>query len=76
MGQNLGHYPLHEPVADDRRRDDDRLGGARPGPKPAHPIAIWLGTLMPRALALTGRVADGWIPEGYGPVGVIIGSAL
>jgi alkanesulfonate monooxygenase SsuD/methylene tetrahydromethanopterin reductase-like flavin-dependent oxidoreductase (luciferase family) len=38
-----------------------RVGGARPGPKPAHPIAIWLGALMPRALALTGRVADGWV---------------
>jgi alkanesulfonate monooxygenase SsuD/methylene tetrahydromethanopterin reductase-like flavin-dependent oxidoreductase (luciferase family) len=38
-----------------------RVSGARPGPKPAHPIAIWLGALMPRALALTGRVADGWV---------------
>ena len=37
-----------------------RLGGARPGPKPAHPIGIWLGAAKPRALALTGRVADGW----------------
>ncbi|OLE36261.1 MAG: hypothetical protein AUG48_08000 [Actinobacteria bacterium 13_1_20CM_3_68_9] len=37
-----------------------RLQGARPGPKPAHPIAIWLGAAKPRALALTGRVADGW----------------
>jgi alkanesulfonate monooxygenase SsuD/methylene tetrahydromethanopterin reductase-like flavin-dependent oxidoreductase (luciferase family) len=37
-----------------------RLEGMRPGPKPAHPIAIWLGAAKPRALALTGRVADGW----------------
>jgi len=37
-----------------------RLDGARIGPKPAHPIAIWLGAAKPRALALTGRVADGW----------------
>jgi alkanesulfonate monooxygenase SsuD/methylene tetrahydromethanopterin reductase-like flavin-dependent oxidoreductase (luciferase family) len=37
-----------------------QLDGARPGPKPAHPIAIWLGAAKPRALALTGRVADGW----------------
>jgi alkanesulfonate monooxygenase SsuD/methylene tetrahydromethanopterin reductase-like flavin-dependent oxidoreductase (luciferase family) len=37
-----------------------RLEGARPGPKPAHPIGIWLGAAKPRALALTGRVADGW----------------
>lgn len=37
-----------------------RLAGARPGPKPAHQISIWLGAAKPRALALTGRVADGW----------------
>jgi alkanesulfonate monooxygenase SsuD/methylene tetrahydromethanopterin reductase-like flavin-dependent oxidoreductase (luciferase family) len=37
-----------------------RLDGAKPGPKPAHPIPIWLGAAKPRALALTGRVADGW----------------
>ena len=32
-------------------------------PKPEHPIPIWLGTYGPKALALTGRVADGWIPS-------------
>ena len=32
-------------------------------PKPAGSIPIWLGTFGPRALALTGRVADGWIPS-------------
>jgi alkanesulfonate monooxygenase SsuD/methylene tetrahydromethanopterin reductase-like flavin-dependent oxidoreductase (luciferase family) len=37
-----------------------RLDGARPGPKPARQIGIWLGAAKPRALALTGRVADGW----------------
>jgi alkanesulfonate monooxygenase SsuD/methylene tetrahydromethanopterin reductase-like flavin-dependent oxidoreductase (luciferase family) len=37
-----------------------RIDGARIGPKPAHPIGIWLGAAKPRALALTGRVADGW----------------
>jgi alkanesulfonate monooxygenase SsuD/methylene tetrahydromethanopterin reductase-like flavin-dependent oxidoreductase (luciferase family) len=37
-----------------------RLDGARPGPKPAHEIGIWLGAAKPRALALTGRVAAGW----------------
>jgi alkanesulfonate monooxygenase SsuD/methylene tetrahydromethanopterin reductase-like flavin-dependent oxidoreductase (luciferase family) len=37
-----------------------QLDGARPGPKPAHPIGIWLGAAKPRALALTGRKADGW----------------
>ena len=37
-----------------------RLEGARPGPVPPHEISIWLGAMKPRALALTGRVADGW----------------
>lgn len=32
-------------------------------PKAAHRIPIWLGTLGPRGLALTGRIADGWIPS-------------
>jgi len=36
------------------------LRGVRPGPAPAHRIAIWLGADKPRARALTGRVADGW----------------
>jgi alkanesulfonate monooxygenase SsuD/methylene tetrahydromethanopterin reductase-like flavin-dependent oxidoreductase (luciferase family) len=31
-------------------------------PKPHHHIPIWLGTFGTRALAVTGRVADGWIP--------------
>jgi alkanesulfonate monooxygenase SsuD/methylene tetrahydromethanopterin reductase-like flavin-dependent oxidoreductase (luciferase family) len=37
-----------------------QLDGARPGPRPAHRIPIWLGAAKPRALALTGRKADGW----------------
>ena len=37
--------------------------GLHPGPRPAHPIGIWLGVRKPRALALTGRVADGWVPS-------------
>ena len=42
------------------------LEGARPGPPPAHPIAIWLGAYKRRMLQLTGRMADGWIPSlGY-----------
>ena len=32
-------------------------------PKPANRIPIWLGTFGPRALAMTGRLADGWIPS-------------
>jgi alkanesulfonate monooxygenase SsuD/methylene tetrahydromethanopterin reductase-like flavin-dependent oxidoreductase (luciferase family) len=39
-----------------------RLAGATSGPVPAHPIGIWLGVYGPRALALTGRSADGWLP--------------
>ena len=42
--------------------------GARPGPRPAHSIGLWLGSYGPRALALTGRLADGWIPSSsYAP---------
>lgn len=41
-------------------------------PKPAHAIPVWLGTFGPRALAVTGRLADGWIPSlGHMPVGEI-----
>jgi alkanesulfonate monooxygenase SsuD/methylene tetrahydromethanopterin reductase-like flavin-dependent oxidoreductase (luciferase family) len=43
-----------------------RLAGAKPGPAPAHPIGVWLGAYGPRALALTGRVADGWVPSFQG----------
>jgi len=32
-------------------------------PKPVHHIPIWLGTFGDRALTLTGRLADGWIPS-------------
>ncbi len=39
------------------------VAGVHPGPVPPHRIAIWLGVYRPRALALTGRVADGWIPS-------------
>jgi alkanesulfonate monooxygenase SsuD/methylene tetrahydromethanopterin reductase-like flavin-dependent oxidoreductase (luciferase family) len=40
-----------------------RLDGAQSGPVPAHPIGIWLGAYGPRALRLTARVADGWVPS-------------
>jgi alkanesulfonate monooxygenase SsuD/methylene tetrahydromethanopterin reductase-like flavin-dependent oxidoreductase (luciferase family) len=37
-------------------------------PKPAHDIPIWLGTFGKRSLAVTGRLADGWIPSlNYAP---------
>lgn len=39
-----------------------RTETANISPRPATPIPIWLGTFGPRSLALTGRLADGWIP--------------
>jgi alkanesulfonate monooxygenase SsuD/methylene tetrahydromethanopterin reductase-like flavin-dependent oxidoreductase (luciferase family)/hemerythrin-like domain-containing protein len=43
-----------------------RVVGAHPGPAPAHPVEIWIGAYKPRMLALTGAVADGWLPSmGY-----------
>jgi alkanesulfonate monooxygenase SsuD/methylene tetrahydromethanopterin reductase-like flavin-dependent oxidoreductase (luciferase family) len=36
---------------------------AQQEPKPDNAIPIWLGTFGDRALAVTGRVADGWIPS-------------
>lgn len=45
-----------------------RTDRAELAPKPGHRIPIWLGTYGNRALALTGRLADGWIPSlGYAP---------
>jgi alkanesulfonate monooxygenase SsuD/methylene tetrahydromethanopterin reductase-like flavin-dependent oxidoreductase (luciferase family) len=45
-----------------------RTDGAEVEPKPAHRIPIWLGTYGARALAVTGRLADGWIPSlGFAP---------
>jgi alkanesulfonate monooxygenase SsuD/methylene tetrahydromethanopterin reductase-like flavin-dependent oxidoreductase (luciferase family) len=45
-----------------------QVQGARSGPRPAHPMGIWLGAYGPRMLALTGRRADGWVPSiGYAP---------
>lgn len=40
-----------------------QLKGAHSGPVPAHPIGIWLGVYGPRAIELTGKVADGWVPS-------------
>lgn len=39
------------------------LDGARPGPRPAHDIGIWVGATGPRMLALIGELADGWVPS-------------
>jgi alkanesulfonate monooxygenase SsuD/methylene tetrahydromethanopterin reductase-like flavin-dependent oxidoreductase (luciferase family) len=52
-----------------------RLAGAQSGPVPAHPIGIWLGAYGPRALALTGRVADGWVPSFRGELAPIVDMA-
>ncbi|MGW1342521.1 LLM class flavin-dependent oxidoreductase [Kribbella sp. NPDC002412] len=32
----------------------------RPGPLPAHDIQIWVGSVGPKSMRLTGRLADGW----------------
>jgi alkanesulfonate monooxygenase SsuD/methylene tetrahydromethanopterin reductase-like flavin-dependent oxidoreductase (luciferase family) len=32
------------------------------GPAPTPPAPVWTGSVGPRSLAATGRVADGWIP--------------
>jgi alkanesulfonate monooxygenase SsuD/methylene tetrahydromethanopterin reductase-like flavin-dependent oxidoreductase (luciferase family) len=38
-------------------------GNASIAPLADRPIPIWLGTFGPRALDVTGRLADGWIPS-------------
>jgi len=45
-----------------------QLKGAQSGPVPIHPIGIWLGVYGPKAIALAGRVADGWVPSLRGDV--------
>ncbi len=41
-------------------------------PKPSRPIPVWLGAFGPPALAVTGRLADGWTPSlGSMPTGEI-----
>lgn len=39
------------------------LRGVHSGPVPMHDIGIWVGAYGPRALRLTGRLADGWVPS-------------
>lgn len=55
---------------------------ARPGPRPAHEIGLWLGVVGPRAAALVGSKADGWSvsapyvpPERLGPLNDVITTA-
>jgi probable F420-dependent oxidoreductase len=53
-----------------------RIADAQLEPKPLHRIPIWLGMYKPRGLALTGRLADGWIPSyGFAPPDVVVGLA-
>jgi alkanesulfonate monooxygenase SsuD/methylene tetrahydromethanopterin reductase-like flavin-dependent oxidoreductase (luciferase family) len=40
-----------------------QVPGAASGPKPAHDIGIWVGAYQRRLLAVTGRIADGWVPS-------------
>ena len=55
-----------EPFSYEGRRYRTRAARLTPGAQ--RHIPIWLGTYGPRALAITGRQADGWIPS-YGFVG-------
>jgi alkanesulfonate monooxygenase SsuD/methylene tetrahydromethanopterin reductase-like flavin-dependent oxidoreductase (luciferase family) len=49
-----------------------RTDGADIEPKPEHRIPLWLGTFGDRALAVTGRAADGWLPTlGHIPAGTL-----
>lgn len=41
------------------------LEQVRFGPVPSRPVPIWVGAFGPRMLALTGTLADGWIPTNY-----------
>ncbi|AXB42680.1 LLM class flavin-dependent oxidoreductase [Amycolatopsis albispora] len=47
-------------------------GEARPmrlSTRPGHPIPIYLATLSPRMLRLTGEIADGWLGTSFVPEG-------
>jgi alkanesulfonate monooxygenase SsuD/methylene tetrahydromethanopterin reductase-like flavin-dependent oxidoreductase (luciferase family) len=45
-----------------------QLHGAHPGPLPAEPVPLLIGSYGPRMLRLTGRFGDGWVPtSSYAP---------
>lgn len=48
-GRPFSHHGAHYQVP-----------AARPGPRPAHDMGLWLGVTGPRALRLLGAKADGW----------------
>jgi alkanesulfonate monooxygenase SsuD/methylene tetrahydromethanopterin reductase-like flavin-dependent oxidoreductase (luciferase family) len=50
--ERVSHHGTHYTVA-----------GTKRGPRPAHDIGIWVGAYKPRMLALTGALADGWLPS-------------
>ena len=39
------------------------IDGIHSGPVPVHDIEIWLGVYGPKACAMLGRIADGWLPS-------------
>jgi alkanesulfonate monooxygenase SsuD/methylene tetrahydromethanopterin reductase-like flavin-dependent oxidoreductase (luciferase family) len=44
------------------------LSGVHTGPKPVHPMGIWVGAGGPKMMDLIGRKADGWVPSaGWAP---------
>ncbi|MDX3077881.1 LLM class flavin-dependent oxidoreductase [Streptomyces sp. MI02-7b] len=44
------------------------IRGAHPGPFPAEPVPIMVGSYGPRMLRITGRLGDGWLPtNSYAP---------
>ena len=49
-----------------------RLAGAHSGPVPTQPIGVWLGVLGPKALGLTARTADGWVPSFRGDMDQLV----
>jgi alkanesulfonate monooxygenase SsuD/methylene tetrahydromethanopterin reductase-like flavin-dependent oxidoreductase (luciferase family) len=45
-----------------------QVRGAHPGPLPARPVPLLVGSYGPRMLALTGQLSDGWLPtNAYAP---------
>lgn len=43
------------------RGSQHTIGGYEAGPAPPEPVPLWLGSVGPRMLAITGRSSDGWI---------------